>query len=152
MKAVCKRGCVKGACETGDPRKCKAGTELLRQERKTPTASSPSAPGNPPLLLLDLCSGGQNTQPFGVCWEAGLVLWCWHISVQRHRDFPFHQHLFLWEKATFLLNTHSHVKVVTEEIITEVSKSCMQSFTAMTTELRNITQKSHGGFALLGVV
>ena len=30
---------------------------------------------------------------------------------------------------------HKHINVVTEEIIAEVSKSCMQSFSVMTTEL-----------------
>jgi len=81
VKAVCKRGCVKGACETGDPRKCKAGTQVLRRERKPPTTSSPSAPGNPPLLLLELMFWWAAMQTFGVCWEAGLVLWHWCISL-----------------------------------------------------------------------
>ena len=35
---------------------------------------------------------------------------------------------------------HKHINVVTEEIIAEVSKSCMQSFSVMTTELRNICE------------
>lgn len=41
------RGCVRGACETSDPRKCKPARGIQRQEWKPPTIDSPSAPGNP---------------------------------------------------------------------------------------------------------
>lgn len=84
---------------------------------------------------------GSHTAFWGVLgsWACPLALVYLSMKAQR---FPFLPIVYLWEKTTFLLNIHmhKHINVVTEEIIAEVSKSCMQSFSVMTTELRNICE------------